>query len=49
MASSRLRKAFHYPGDDGDDDGDEQIPINMDEEGDCDRRLFSLHAKSKNP
>lgn len=34
MASSRLRKAFHYPGDDSnDDDDDEQIPTNMDEEG----------------
>ena len=47
MASSRLRKAFHYPGDNGDDDdSDEQIPPNMDEEGDNNRPLYSLQAKT---
>ena len=44
MASSRLRKAFYYPGDN--DDDDVQIPLNMDEEGDNNRPLYSLQAKT---
>ena len=45
MASSRLRKAFHYSGDNGGDD-DMQIPLDMDEEGDNNRPLYSLQTKT---
>lgn len=33
MATTRLRKAFGYPGGDDEDDEDDPTPNNMDEEG----------------
>ena len=34
MAATRLRRTFKYPVDDDDDDGEDDIPENLDEEGD---------------